>query len=91
VTRIASFQDIGPHPETALSRSVYRYVLATSALHQLALVALTVVVALLEVAPLEMQRRIVNDLVKHRPYSWVIWLCAAYAGVRCKVAIPHGH
>ena len=78
---IASFQDIGSAPETGLPRSVYRYVLATSAVHQLALVALTVVVALLEVAPLEMQRRIVNDLVKHRPYSWVLWLCAAYAGI----------
>jgi len=81
VTSIASFRLIGPPPETALPRNVYRYVLATSAVHQFALVGLTVVVALLEVAPLEMQRRIVNDLVKHRPYSWVLWLCAAYAGV----------
>jgi hypothetical protein len=72
VTSIVSFQHIGPPPETVLPRSVFRYVLATSAVHQLALVALTVVVALLEVAPLEMQRRIVNDLVKHRPYSWVL-------------------
>jgi ABC-type bacteriocin/lantibiotic exporter with double-glycine peptidase domain len=36
---------------------------------------------LLEVVPLELQRRIVNDLVKHRPYSWVVGLCAVYAGV----------
>ncbi len=28
-----------------------------------------------------MQRRIVNDLVKHRPYSWVISLCGVYAAV----------
>ena len=81
MTSIASFQDIVSPPEAALPRSIYRYVLTTSAVHQLALVGLTVVVALLEVAPLEMQRRIVNDLVKHRPYSWVIWLCAAYASV----------
>jgi ABC-type multidrug transport system fused ATPase/permease subunit len=26
------------------------------------------------------KRRIVNDLVKHRPFSWVIGLCAVYAG-----------
>jgi ABC-type multidrug transport system fused ATPase/permease subunit len=68
-------------PAGALPRNVFRYVLSTSALHQLALLALTAGVALLEVAPLELQRRIVNDLVKHRPYSWVVGLCAVYAGV----------
>jgi ABC-type multidrug transport system fused ATPase/permease subunit len=82
VTSIATgLQDLVPALEGGLPRNVYRYVWNTSALHQLVLVALTGVVALLEVAPLELQRRIVNDLVKHRPYSWVIWLCAAYAGV----------
>jgi ABC-type multidrug transport system fused ATPase/permease subunit len=84
VTGISSWlQDIAipsPH-EGELPRNVYRYVLGTSALHQVVLVALTAGVALLEVVPLELQRRIVDDLVKHRPYSWVIWLCAAYAGV----------
>ncbi len=64
-----------------LPRNVFRYALATSALHQLALLALTGGVALIEVVPLELQRRIVNNLVKHRPYSGVIWLCAVYAGV----------
>jgi ABC-type multidrug transport system fused ATPase/permease subunit len=68
-------------PAGALPRSIFRYVLSTSALHQLALLALTAAVALLEVVPLELQRRIVNDLVKHRPYSWVVGLCAVYAGV----------
>ena len=67
-------------PAGALPRNVFRYVLATSGLHQLALLALTAGVALLEVVPLELQRRIVNDLVKHRPYSWVVGLCAVYAG-----------
>jgi ABC-type multidrug transport system fused ATPase/permease subunit len=82
VTSIATgLQDLVPTLEGGLPRNVYRYVWNTSALHQLVLVALTGVVALLEVAPLELQRRIVNDLVKHRPYSWVIWLCVAYAGV----------
>ena len=64
-----------------LPGSVFRYVLATSAPHQLLLLALTVSVFLLEVVPLELQRRIVNDLVKDRPYRWVITLCAVYAGV----------
>jgi ABC-type multidrug transport system fused ATPase/permease subunit len=64
-----------------LPDSLFRYVLATSGTHQLLLLALTVSVFLLEIVPLELQRRVVNDLVKNRPYSWVIILCAVYAGV----------
>jgi ABC-type multidrug transport system fused ATPase/permease subunit len=64
-----------------LPGNVFRYVLATSGPHQLLLLALTVSVFLLEIVPLELQRRIVNDLVKDRPYRWVITLCAVYAGV----------
>ncbi len=68
-------------PDGALPRNVFRYVLGTSAVHQIVLLAVTIGVALIEVVPLELQRRIVNDLVKHRSYSWVIGLCGAYAGV----------
>jgi ABC-type multidrug transport system fused ATPase/permease subunit len=60
--------------------NIYRYVLATSGWHQLALVVLTVAVFLLEIVPLELQRRVVNDLVKHRDYWFIIALCAVYAG-----------
>src|ERR1700730_2392572 len=59
---------------------IYRYVLATSGRHQLVLVGLTVAVFLLEVVPLELQRRIVNDLVKHREYWSIVMLAAVYAG-----------
>jgi ABC-type multidrug transport system fused ATPase/permease subunit len=62
-------------------RNIFRYVLATSVWHQLVLVLLTVGVFLLEVVPLELQRRIVDDLVKHRDFWFVIALCAVYAGV----------
>ena len=51
-----------------MPRNLYRYVLATSGVHQLALMLLTVGVFLLEVVPLELQRRVVDDLVKHRDY-----------------------
>src|ERR1700726_4899206 len=61
--------------------NIFRYVLETSGWHQLFLLLLTVGVFLLEVMPLELQRRIVNDLVKHRDFWLVIVLCAAYAGV----------
>ena len=63
-----------------MPRNIYRYVLETSALHQLFLVLLTVAVFLLEVVPLELQRRIVDDLVKHRNFWLVIVLCAVYIG-----------
>jgi hypothetical protein len=42
---------------------------------------LTVSVFLIEIVPLELQRRIVNNLVKDRPYRWVVILCTVYAGV----------
>src|ERR1700692_547368 len=65
---------------TAMPGNIYRYVLATSGWHQLALMVLTVAVFLLEVVPLELQRRVVNDLVKHRDFRFIIVLCAVYAG-----------
>jgi len=64
-----------------LPRNVFLYVVGISRVHQLALVALTVIVFLMEVVPLELQRRAVNDLVKHRAYSWVGLLCLVYFGV----------
>jgi ABC-type multidrug transport system fused ATPase/permease subunit len=64
----------------AMPGHIYRYVLATSGWHQLSLVGLTVAVFLLEIVPLELQRRVVNDLVKHRSFSLIIGLCAVYAG-----------
>ncbi len=64
----------------ALPSNIYRYVWEASGWHQLPLVALTVCVSLLEVVPLELQRRIVNDAVKDRNYSFVLVLCAAYLG-----------
>jgi len=64
-----------------LPDNIFRYVLATSSVHQLLLLALTVAVFLIEIVPLELQRRIINNLVKDRPFGRVIILCAIYAGV----------
>lgn len=64
----------------ALPSNIYRYVWEASGWHQLPLVALTVCVSLLEVVPLELQRRIVDDAVKNRNYSFVLVLCAVYVG-----------
>ena len=64
---------------SALPRYLYRYIAATSWHHQIPLLALTIGVFLLEVVPLELQRRVINDIVKHRPYGAVVLLCGAYA------------
>jgi hypothetical protein len=63
-----------------MPRNIFRYVLASSGWHQAVLVLLAVAVFLLEVVPLELQRRIVDDLVKHRGFRFVIVLAAVYAG-----------
>src|SRR5262249_24270009 len=63
-----------------LPNGIFRYVFAVSWPHQLALVSLTVVTFLLEIVPLEIQRRVVNDLVKQRRFDLVMALCAVYAG-----------
>ncbi|HYU11855.1 MAG TPA: hypothetical protein VEK82_04710 [Stellaceae bacterium] len=63
-----------------LSRGLFHYILATSWRHQLPLLLLTITVFLLEVVPLELQRRVVNDVVKHRSYGAVVLLCGAYVG-----------
>jgi ABC-type multidrug transport system fused ATPase/permease subunit len=63
-----------------LPNSIFRYVLTASWPHQIALVILTAIAFLLEIIPLELQRRVVNNLVKERPFQLVVTLCAAYAG-----------
>src|ERR1700685_3087495 len=66
----------------ALPSNIYRYVWEASGWHQLPLVVLTVCVSLLEVVPLELQRRLVDNVVKHRSYWLVLVLCPGYvAGV----------
>lgn len=65
-----------PGAAVEMPGNIFRYVLATSGWHQLGLVVLTVAVFLLEIVPLELQRRIVNDLVKHREYWSIVMLAA---------------
>jgi ABC-type multidrug transport system fused ATPase/permease subunit len=69
-----------PLAATQLPNNVFRYVFLVSWRHQIVLVILSVVTFLLEILPLEIQRRVVNDLVKERPFQWVVTLCVAYAG-----------
>ncbi len=73
--------DASPDPEPiTLNQSLARYVAQTTAWHQALIALLTIGVFLLEVVPLELQRRVVNDLVKHRDYRMILMLAATYAG-----------
>jgi ABC-type bacteriocin/lantibiotic exporter with double-glycine peptidase domain len=61
-----------------LPRYFYRYIINTSWHHQIPVLALTVATFLLQVVPLELQRRVVNDAVKSRHYEAILVLCAVY-------------
>jgi ABC-type multidrug transport system fused ATPase/permease subunit len=71
----------GASESAELPRNLFRYILASSGLHQVVLLLLTIAVFLVELVPLELQRRIINDLVKHRGYRLVIILGAVYAAI----------
>jgi ABC-type bacteriocin/lantibiotic exporter with double-glycine peptidase domain len=60
-------------------RSLYRYIWQVSGRAQIALAALSVAIFLLDLIPLELQRRIVNDAISRRALTSLLWLCGAYA------------
>jgi ABC-type multidrug transport system fused ATPase/permease subunit len=62
-------------------RDLYRYVWRVSGRDQVILAALSVALFLLEMAPLELQRRIVNDAVGHQAFSVIGLLCLVYIAV----------
>ena len=65
-----------------LVRDLYRYIWKISARDQVLLSILSVGVFLLELAPLELQRRIVNGAVAHhREYRSIALLCVVYLAV----------
>ena len=65
--------------EAGVPKSLFSYIYSATLLHQIPLLALTVAVFLIEVIPLELQRRIINDLAKHRAFGTVAFLCGVYA------------
>lgn len=74
--------DTAPRP---LPASLYRFVWRESGRRQVALALLTVVVFPLSLAPLELQRRIVNNAIKDPNVELLITLCLIYLGA----AIAH--
>ena len=65
------------HDGRTLVKDLYRYIWSTSSRSQLVLSGLSIAVFLLELVPLELQRRIVNGAVEQRGLKFVLLLCAA--------------
>jgi ABC-type multidrug transport system fused ATPase/permease subunit len=59
-------------------REFYAYVWRSSASQQIVLIVLAVMAALLAMAPLELQRHIINTLAGHELLENLVWLCGAY-------------
>lgn len=64
-----------------LSRDLYGFVWKESRRQQLIICLLTMVLAPLMMAPLELQRRIVDDALVERDVGLLVGLCLAYLGV----------
>jgi ABC-type multidrug transport system fused ATPase/permease subunit len=71
----------GRDEASILPSTIIRYILSFSGYHQIALIALSVVVFLLTTAPLEFQRRIINEATHQQGSNLIIWLVLGYAGV----------
>jgi len=68
-------------PARGLPPSLFGYIWKTSARHQAVLAALSIIVFILSAAPLELQRRIVNDAIGRGATGAIIGLAIAYAAV----------
>jgi ABC-type multidrug transport system fused ATPase/permease subunit len=60
---------------------IFGYVWQTTARHQIWLAALSIVIFLLTMGPLELQRQIVNSALESGSMDRIAWLCAAYAAL----------
>src|SRR6185436_15499029 len=73
--------------EPSMVKELYRYIWKVSARDQVLLSLLAIGVFLIEMVPLELQRRIVNGAVKGREFEFIGLLCLAYIAV---VAVQGG-
>ena len=72
--------------DATMVKDLYRYIWKVSARSQVILSTLSVAVFLLELAPLELQRRIVNGAVDRQGFQLIVTLCLIYVAV----ALLHG-
>jgi ABC-type multidrug transport system fused ATPase/permease subunit len=70
-----------PHGTIKLSNDLYAFVWQESRRQQVAICALSMVLAPLMIIPLEIQRRIVNGALVEGNVSLLAWLCIAYFGI----------
>jgi hypothetical protein len=59
-------------------REFYAYVWRSSASRQIVLIILAVIAAVMAMAPLELQRHIINTLAGREKAERLFWLCGAY-------------
>lgn len=59
--------------------TLYRYIWQISARPQILIALLSVFIFLLDLVPLELQRRIVNEAIGQKISTWLITLCGVYA------------
>ncbi|MQT11710.1 ABC transporter ATP-binding protein [Segnochrobactrum spirostomi] len=79
---IPTIPERAPKPAAEpLPRSLFAFILKLSAPHQVVLVALTVAVFLLNAAPLEVQRRLVNDALGGGSFATIVTLVLVYVGL----------
>jgi ABC-type multidrug transport system fused ATPase/permease subunit len=78
-TTVTADRHQGPH--AALPPTIIGYIRRFTLRAQLALAVLSVVVFLLSAAPLEIQRRIVDDAISQGAVASIIWLALGYAGL----------
>lgn len=64
-----------------LPHNIYRYIWQVSARDQIWLSLLSVITFLLTMAPLELQRRIVNDVLHDKDVEKLVMMALAYAGI----------
>jgi len=64
-----------------MPRGLYGYIWQISGRAQIALALLSVFIFLLDLVPLELQRRIVNDAIGKKAFASLLWLCGVYTVV----------
>ena len=71
----------GPGDAINLARGLFRFILRISARHQIGLAVITTLLFLISAAPLELQRRIVNDALQRGDFVTIAVLALVYFGV----------
>jgi ABC-type multidrug transport system fused ATPase/permease subunit len=67
------------HLQSSPPRSLYRWIWQIGGRAQIALALLSILIFALDLVPLELQRRIVNDAIGRKVFGSLIWLCGVYA------------